>query len=136
MTGLFGGVLTRGPIGPLTDDTAWLGALLGAEHRLTPIPGRTLLQQALPTTFGAVGTLASLQEHGPSEAADSGQDLFQILAEHLEGIRTREQVAALLEPADHLGSAPTFTDRVIAGTTGRTGTEVHHSDNEEGHDER
>lgn len=71
-----------------------------------------------------------------AEAADSGQDLAQVLAEHLEGIRTREQMAALLDPADHLGSAPTFTDRVIAGTTGRAGTAVHHSDNEEGHDER
>src|SRR5699024_8987091 len=71
-----------------------------------------------------------------TEAADSGRDLAQVLAEHLEGIRTREQVAALLDPADHLGSAPTFTDRVIAGTTGRAGTAVHHSDNDERHDER
>ena len=67
MTGLFDGVLTRGPIGPLTDDTAWLGALLEAEaalaralatlvadHRLILMPGRTLLQQTLSITFGAV----------------------------------------------------------------------------------
>ncbi len=71
-----------------------------------------------------------------AEAADPGQDLVQVLAEHLEGIRTREQVAALLDTVDHLGPAPTFTDSVIVGTTGRAGTAVHHSDNEEGHDER
>ena len=34
MTGLFDGVLTRGPVGPLTDDTAWLRALLDTEAAL------------------------------------------------------------------------------------------------------
>ncbi|MBE3000621.1 3-carboxy-cis,cis-muconate cycloisomerase [Nocardiopsis sp. HNM0947] len=34
MTGLFDGVLTRGPVGPCTDDTAWLRALLDTEAAL------------------------------------------------------------------------------------------------------
>lgn len=34
MTGLFDGVLTQGPVGPLTDDTAWLRALLDTEAAL------------------------------------------------------------------------------------------------------
>lgn len=34
MTGLFDGVLNHGPLGPLTDDTAWLQALLDAEAAL------------------------------------------------------------------------------------------------------
>ena len=71
-----------------------------------------------------------------TEAVDSGRALDQVLAEHLDGVRTREQVAGLLDPADYLGSAPTFTDRVTAGKAGRTGAAAHHSDNEEGHDER
>ncbi|MFD6951581.1 3-carboxy-cis,cis-muconate cycloisomerase [Nocardiopsis sp. TSRI0078] len=43
-----------------------LRGLAGA-HRTTPMPGRTLLQQALPTTFGAV---AAGWANGLSEAAD------------------------------------------------------------------
>lgn len=40
---------------------------LGRTHRATPLPGRTLLQQALPTTFGAV---AAGWANGLREAAD------------------------------------------------------------------
>jgi len=40
---------------------------LAGTHRATPMPGRTLLQQALPTTFGAV---AAGWANGLSEAAD------------------------------------------------------------------
>lgn len=70
------------------------------------------------------------------EAADSGRDLAQVLTEHLGGLRTREQVTDLLDPAAYLGSAPTFTDRVTTGEVAGAGTAAHHGDNEEGHDER
>nr|WP_134005488.1 3-carboxy-cis,cis-muconate cycloisomerase [Streptomyces sp. 846.5] len=47
-------VATR-TVAPLLDDlarTADALAALAAEHRLTPMPGRTLTQHAVPTTFG------------------------------------------------------------------------------------
>jgi 3-carboxy-cis,cis-muconate cycloisomerase len=54
-------------LGPLLDDAgaaADAAALLAATHRVTPILGRTLLQPALPTTFGAkaAGWLTALDE--------------------------------------------------------------------------
>jgi 3-carboxy-cis,cis-muconate cycloisomerase len=54
-------------LGPLLDDAgaaADAAALLAATHRLTPTLGRTLLQPALPTTFGAkaAGWLTALDE--------------------------------------------------------------------------
>ncbi|HET6506466.1 MAG TPA: lyase family protein [Baekduia sp.] len=54
-------------LGPLLDDAAAAAdgaALLAAGQRLTPILGRTLLQPALPTTFGAkaAGWLTALDE--------------------------------------------------------------------------
>ncbi|WP_445150790.1 lyase family protein [Baekduia sp. Peel2402] len=54
-------------LGPLLDDAAAAAdaaALLTATHRVTPILGRTLLQPALPTTFGAkaAGWLIALDE--------------------------------------------------------------------------
>lgn len=45
------------------------------------------------------------------------RDLVETVTAHLEGLRTSEQVRALLDPAAYLGAAPVFTDRV----TGRTG---------------
>ncbi|GAA1079964.1 3-carboxy-cis,cis-muconate cycloisomerase [Nocardiopsis metallicus] len=51
------------------------------------------------------------------EAVDQGRDPVEVLAEHLRVLRTRERISALLDPADYLGAAPVFTDRV----TGRTG---------------
>lgn len=52
-------------LGPLVDDLAAAAdaaAALAAAHRATPMAGRTLLQQALPTTFGlkAAGWLTEL----------------------------------------------------------------------------
>ncbi|WP_306212558.1 3-carboxy-cis,cis-muconate cycloisomerase [Actinoplanes sp. RD1] len=44
-------------LGPLLDDLAAVAGLVAAlaeQHRTTPVAGRTLLQQALPTTFGLV----------------------------------------------------------------------------------
>lgn len=51
------------------------------------------------------------------EAVDQGRDPVEVLAEHLRGLRSRERISALLDPAAYLGAAPVFTDRV----TGRTG---------------
>lgn len=57
----------RRALGPLLDDAAAAAdaaALLAATHRATPILGRTLLQPARPTTFGAkaAGWLTALDE--------------------------------------------------------------------------
>ncbi len=64
-------------------------------------------------------------------AVDEGRDAADVLAEHLRGLRTRDQIRALLDPAAYLGAAPVFTDRVT-GRTGRTEP----ADNEEGTHER
>ncbi|MGW5877986.1 class-II fumarase/aspartase family protein [Nocardiopsis terrae] len=60
-------------------------------------------------------------------AVDEGRDPVEVLAEHLRGLRTREQVSALLDPTAYLGAAAVFTDRVT-GRTGRTDR----TDSEEG----
>jgi 3-carboxy-cis,cis-muconate cycloisomerase len=54
-------------LGPLLDDltgTAELSATLAREHERTPMAGRTLLQHALPVTFGlkAAGWMVALDE--------------------------------------------------------------------------
>lgn len=64
-------------------------------------------------------------------AVDGGGDPVEVVAEHLHGLRTRDRIRALLDPADYLGAAPVFTDRVT-GRTGRTDP----TDQEEGTDER
>jgi 3-carboxy-cis,cis-muconate cycloisomerase len=58
-------LVARGALAPLVDDlggAAEAAARLAREHRETPIAGRTLLQQAVPTTFGlkAAGWMAAL----------------------------------------------------------------------------
>ncbi|WP_051167803.1 lyase family protein [Actinoplanes sp. N902-109] len=50
-------LVARRALGPLLDDlgaAADRAAALAGEHRATPVAGRTLLQQALPTTFGLI----------------------------------------------------------------------------------
>lgn len=50
-------LVIRRACGAIAAETRTLGATLAGlaqQHRSTPMPGRTLLQQALPTTFGAV----------------------------------------------------------------------------------
>ncbi|WP_017586713.1 3-carboxy-cis,cis-muconate cycloisomerase [Nocardiopsis ganjiahuensis] len=64
-------------------------------------------------------------------AVDEGRDPAEAMAEHLRGLRTRDQIRALLDPAAYLGAAPVFTDRVT-GRTGRTDR----TENEEGTHER
>jgi 3-carboxy-cis,cis-muconate cycloisomerase len=60
-------LIARRALEPLLDDArggAEAAARLAAEHRATPMIGRTLLQQALPVTFGlrAAGWLVGLDE--------------------------------------------------------------------------
>jgi 3-carboxy-cis,cis-muconate cycloisomerase len=60
-------LIARRALEPLLDDVrgaADAAARLAAEHRATPMIGRTLLQQALPVTFGlrAAGWLVALDE--------------------------------------------------------------------------
>ncbi|WP_017608898.1 3-carboxy-cis,cis-muconate cycloisomerase [Nocardiopsis xinjiangensis] len=59
MTGLFDGVLTRGPVGPLTDDTAWLRALLDTEA-------------ALARALADTGLLAPARAEAVAGACDPG----------------------------------------------------------------
>jgi 3-carboxy-cis,cis-muconate cycloisomerase len=79
------------------------------------------------------------------EAVDQGRDPVEVLAEHLGGLRTRERISALLDPAAYLGAAPVFTDRVTGRTgladrnctgTGPADTATGPADTEEGTDER
>jgi 3-carboxy-cis,cis-muconate cycloisomerase len=58
-------LVARGALAALREDlggAADAAARLAAEHRATPIAGRTLMQQAVPTTFGlkAAGWMAAL----------------------------------------------------------------------------
>jgi 3-carboxy-cis,cis-muconate cycloisomerase len=84
---------------------------------LTPELGRLEAHQRVTTACRA--------------AVDEGRDPVEVLAEHLHGLRTRDRISVLLDPADYLGAAPVFADRVT-GRTGRTDP----TDNEEGTDER
>jgi 3-carboxy-cis,cis-muconate cycloisomerase len=99
-------LVTKRALVPLLSDldgAAAQAARLATEHRDTPMIGRTLLQQAVPTTFGltaagwlsglaaafdglrayaptaqlggAAGTLAGLGPHGPAVAADFARRL-------------------------------------------------------------
>src|SRR5438105_1716660 len=132
--GLFGGVFARG--GVEAGDTAWLQAMLDAEaglaraleraglapagaHRASIMIGRTLLQQAVPVTFGlvAAGWLTSLDEAragldsvGPRLAVQFGGAAGTLASMGEAG----QRVAALL--AAELGLAvpvlPWHTDRL------------------------
>jgi 3-carboxy-cis,cis-muconate cycloisomerase len=65
------------PTAAWLDDAAARCAALAREHRTTPIAGRTLLQQATPTTFGlkAAGWLVGLREARALVAAVSARRL-------------------------------------------------------------
>lgn len=66
------------------------------------------------------------------EAVARGRDLVEVVTERLEGLRTSQQVRALLDPSAYLGAAPVFTDRVT-GRTGPDGTgRPGRTDSEEG----
>ena len=67
-------LVARRALAPLLDDlrgAAGAAAALARAHRATPVAGRTLLQQALPTTFGlkAAGWMTGLDAVGTRLAA-------------------------------------------------------------------
>ncbi|HWK28734.1 MAG TPA: lyase family protein [Solirubrobacter sp.] len=97
-------LVTKRALGPLLGDlrgAANAAAALAAEHRATPIMGRTLLQRAKPTTFGlkAAGWMLALDE-----AADA---LGRVpLAAQLGGpVGTLGEIA--VAPRDGAGDAAT-----------------------------
>src|SRR3954451_9218619 len=144
----------RRALGPLLDDLVACAdacAALAERHRSTPAVRRTLLQQALPLTFGlkaagwlvgldearaelagvrervpalqlggAVGTLASLGEHGLEVAAEAARQLE--LAEPTVPWHTVRLRPALLAGA--LGAAAGVIGKVARDVTLLAQTEV------------
>ena len=126
-------------LAPLDDDLAGAAeaaAALSERHRRTPIAGRTLLQQALPTTFGAK---AAVWMTGLDEAGDRLRAVRRDrLAVQLGGaVGTLASLgdqgpAVLAAFADELGLAepvgPWHTDRTrvaeIAGALGEAGVAI------------
>lgn len=72
------------------------------------------------------------------DAVTSGRDLADVLTERLSGVRTRERILTLLDPAGYLGAATVFTDRVTGAMTDRADHAAHTNSEEgaEGLDER
>ena len=96
MTGLFDGVLTRGPIGPLTDDTAWLGALLEAEAALARALADTgfLSQEQAETIVAACDPGHYDQKELGRAAADGGNPVIPLVQELTAQVRRADPEAA------------------------------------------
>ena len=62
------------------------------------------------------------------ESISYGGEPFDVLTGRPEGVRARERIRALLDPAGYPGSATVFIDRVIDGRAGR----AEHTDSEQG----
>ena len=96
MTGLFDGVLDRGPVGPLTDDTAWLQGLLDAEAALA----RALADTGLITVEQAdVITAACVAHHYDpaalgAAAVDGGNPVIPLVKELTARVRESDAEAA------------------------------------------
>jgi 3-carboxy-cis,cis-muconate cycloisomerase len=118
-------------------------ARLASDHRLTPMAARTLLQQALPTSFGAVaaGWLVALVESGDRlaearrrcAALQLGGPAGTLASLGDDGLRVVEGVAAELDLA--VPVLPWHTDRtrvaeiaaalgLAAGACGKVATDV------------
>ncbi|HET8949949.1 MAG TPA: lyase family protein [Solirubrobacteraceae bacterium] len=121
-------LVVRDALVPLREDLAAAAdaaARLAAEHRATPVIGRTLLQQAVPTTFGlkAAGWMGALDTAGRRLAAFRPAAQLGGPAGTLDGLgpEVLARYAALLgldEPA-----LPWHTDRTrIAELAGALGT--------------
>lgn len=99
-------LIARRTLEPLLDDArgaADAAARLAAEHRATPMIGRTLLQQALPVTFGlrAAGWLVGLDE----ARARLGQVRDSVLAVQMGGPVGARSPAIAARVAAELGLA-------------------------------
>lgn len=134
-------VATRS-LSPILDDlhrTAEALARLAAEHRDTPMPGRTLTQQAVPTTFGlkaagwrslaldaaerlsalrlpaqlggAAGTLAAFE--ALAQAPESGPELVEVYARELGLVAPVLPWHALRTPIADLAAALAFTTAAV-----------------------
>jgi 3-carboxy-cis,cis-muconate cycloisomerase len=111
------------------DDCAAAAAGLAREHRDTPMAGRTLLQQALPTTFGALaavwgagldrasGSLAALRDTLPAQLGGPAGTLSAL---HPHGLDVAAAFADELGLAEPGGVWHTERTRVaeIAGALG------------------
>lgn len=139
-------------LGLITADllrTAERLARSAAAHRDTPMPGRTLTQHAVPTTFGlkaagwrslvldahdrlsrvrtslpaqlggAAGTLAAFREYGP-DGRDTGRELIDAYAAELGLAAPDLPWHTLRTPVADLGSALAFT----AGALGKIAADV------------
>jgi 3-carboxy-cis,cis-muconate cycloisomerase len=127
-------LLARHALGPLLDDLAAVAAAsarLAAEHRDTPMAARTLLQQALPTTFGlrcagwmvavddVCRELATVREQRVAVQLGGGAGTLAALGD--AGPEVMRRLAAGLGLAEPV--LPWHTDRVrIAELAGALGT--------------
>ena len=116
-------------IGRELDGVAGACARLADEHRNTTMPGRTLLQQALPTTFGlkAAGWLvAALDARAPAAvgAARSGARRRGGHA-RLAGRRWTRRVAAAGRPTRARGARPAVAHRALASGRDRHRSGAH-----------
>ncbi|GAA3755963.1 3-carboxy-cis,cis-muconate cycloisomerase [Spinactinospora alkalitolerans] len=103
---------------------AWLGASVerlrvdAARMRANlDLTGGLLLAERVTTALAPeLGRMRAheLVKAACAQAVDSGGDLADVLARHLEGRRSPEEVAGLLDPAGYLGSAGAFVDRALA----------------------
>ncbi|GAB3205105.1 3-carboxy-cis,cis-muconate cycloisomerase [Marinactinospora endophytica] len=80
------------------------------------LTGGLLLAERVTTALAAdLGRMAAheLVQDACAEAADGRRDLADVLAGRAEVRRSREEIAALLDPAGYLGSAGVFVDRAL-----------------------
>ena len=96
MTGLFDGVLTRGPVGPLTDDTSWVRALLDTEAALARALADTgLLEPArAEAVAGACDPDLYDTEALGRAAAGGGNPVIPLVKELTERVRAVDTEAA------------------------------------------
>jgi 3-carboxy-cis,cis-muconate cycloisomerase len=134
-------LVARRALAPLLDDLGAAAdgcAVLAEEHAATPVIGRTLLQQGLPTTFGlkAAGWMTALDE----AAAGLARVRNDVLAVQLGGpVGALDAPGVVAAFADELGLAvpvlPWHADRrrigelsgalgVAAGATAKLATDV------------
>ncbi|MFD0804273.1 3-carboxy-cis,cis-muconate cycloisomerase, partial [Streptomonospora algeriensis] len=83
--------------------------------------GFPMAERVTADLAGELGRAPAHEEvrHACQEAARNGRDLARVLAERLEGRRSRAEIDALLDPEGYLGSAPGLVDRALAARARR-----------------